>query len=313
MGTPMKHSNRPTGRKRSALAAMWNGFKHTMKGAWMKAIGAWTLGLAILYAGSFVLNQQGTNIVTAGPAEHWQDTTPVEEPIVEEPKSALWWEDIRDKQNDYEKPITKPSKSKEKKAKEKATVANRFGFWVEGKSWLSKEEYKGEHLKTKEEKKAWKAAAAKWQAYCLSDKSSFVAAAKSLDRENGVPAAISLAQFIIEGGWGTSRYAGQHNYHAMKGGGTGEGRVKSSNSYMAFKSLWFGFFYYSKNINTNYAGNRTGDSTKEWAECLCSHSNGIGKYDVGPECALEGDKAYDVQLQKIVSQYKLERFNKNGN
>lgn len=265
---------------------------------------------------------------SAMPEELNKPVMTYEEPI---PKGQelLWWEDIREKQEAEAAAngtFAAPKKAAKKKAKKEKPVkiakagyspaaveiaqegTVRNGFSVHGKDWLTKEEYRGDHLTLASDKAKWHSKKLAWQKSVLASKSSFLAAAKSMKEKHGIPVAITMAQMIYEGGWGTSKFAGQNNHFGMKGNGKGEGRVNSANGYQAFSSLWYGFHYYAQNVKMTFAGNRKGNTTKDWTDCLCSHAKGLGKYDYAGDCALKGKAAYDQKILAIIKQFNLEQY-----
>lgn len=315
---PLKHRGL-LGRILNKILLIWQMLRYKTKGS--KAP-LWLLLTLLLVVASMFVQQDSTS---AMPQEMNKPVMVYEKPI---PKGQelLWWEDIRHNQELSNgtiaaKPTKKVKAKKEKPIKiakaeyapaavempQEGTVRN--GFSVQGKDWLEKAEFRGDHLKSAAAKAEWNKKKAAWQKSVLSIKSSFLAAAKSMQEKHGIPAAITLAQMIYEGGWGTSEFASQNNHFGMKGNGKGEGHVNSTNGYQAFASLWYGFHYYAQNVKMTFAKNRKGNTTKDWTDCLCSHAKGIGKYDYAGDCVLKGKQSYDQKILGIIKQYNLEQYN----
>lgn len=190
------------------------------------------------------------------------------------------------------------------------------------RTWLTRSEWKGEHIKDKRKKKLFK----QWKKNHIK---SFIKKWSRYAQEesvvSGVPASIIIAQAILESNFGLSRLAAEGNNffgHKYRGKDSKKFLIAADDSptdrFTKYKSTWWSLRYHTKILNGMYKARLKGYKTKDWLECLCGGMNikdsktfvDNGGMVYATSC-YKGDKCYSVKLQDIIKFYKLNKYDLN--
>jgi flagellum-specific peptidoglycan hydrolase FlgJ len=207
-----------------------------------------------------------------------------------------------------------------------------FGLPTDRK-WLTRNEWKGEHIKDKRKKKLFK----QWKKMHIK---SFIKKWSRYAQEesavSGVPASIIIAQTILESNFGLSKLAAEGNNffgHKYRGKNPDKFLIAHDDSprdkFTIYKSTWWSLRYHTKILNGMYKSRLKGRNIKDWCECLCGGMSvtesrkfvvGSGIYNkpktwnggmVYATSCFKGKKSYAQKVYNIIKYYKLNKYDLN--
>jgi flagellum-specific peptidoglycan hydrolase FlgJ len=190
------------------------------------------------------------------------------------------------------------------------------------RDWLTHQEWKGDHCKTKKQKKAFK----QWKkAYIAEYIQWWSKAAQAEYKINKViPPSLIIAQAILESGYGLSRLAvlGDNYFgHKHKGKDASKFMIVADDSptdkFTKYKSRWFSLRAHVKLLQGMYFKRLKGKPTLEnWLVSLCggmTHQEAkkfrkAGNKVYATSCMT--NVCYSQKLQNVVDMYDLEKYDK---
>jgi hypothetical protein len=197
-----------------------------------------------------------------------------------------------------------------------------IGF-PKGRKWLTLREWRGEHIKDKNNKEKFLL----WREYY---KERFVydiskaAIAESMIYKD-IPPSLIVAQIILESNYGMSRLAvTANNFFGHKYNGKDKAKFiiaaddSPTDKFTVFKSRWYCMRAHSKLLMKMYHGRLKGKPTVEnWLNALCGGSNlsqskrwvRKGNYVYATSC-YNGNACYADLLKSIIEKHNLKRLDK---
>lgn len=124
-----------------------------------------------------------------------------------------------------------------------------------------------------------------------------ISAAQKTQEMFGIPASLTIAQYIQESGWGNSSLAKNYNnFFGVKAGKswTGERVSTSTGTYRVYDSMYDSFVDHAKVLKNSGYYNPTGNDVESWINAL----DGVYAEDPG----------YASALRKLISQNNLTQY-----
>lgn len=193
---------------------------------------------------------------------------------------------------------------------------NKLGL-PKDRNWLSRSEWKGEHL-TGKQKKLFKM----WKAEHIKNFIEYMALAVQEERMNypDIVPSVVIAQSILESNFGKSRLSVMgnnlfgHKYHGDNGDFLVMADDDPDDKFTIYRSKWYSLRGHSKLLYKKYRKRIKGNPTADkWINALCSGQNSKesqravnnGQYVYATSCY---KSCYQCKIKNIIKKYNLNKY-----